>query len=139
MSYNRDWNAFNKDVIEQFRANGGQVPGQQNPLILLTTTGAKSGLPRTTPLNYSTDGDRIIVIASKAASPTHPDWYHNLIAHPEAMVEIGTEEFRVKAKTAEGEERQRLFDAQAALMPFFAEYQQQTTRQIPAIILERID
>ncbi|HEU5100787.1 MAG TPA: nitroreductase/quinone reductase family protein, partial [Roseiflexaceae bacterium] len=79
MSYNRDWNAFNKDVIEQFRANAGQVPGRTYPLILLTTTGAKSGLPRTNPLNYSTDGDRIVVIASKAASPTHPDWYHNLV------------------------------------------------------------
>ena len=138
MSYNRNWNTFNKGVIEQFRANGGQVPGRQHPLILLTTTGAKSGSLRTTPLNYSTDGDRIIVIASKAASPTHPDWYHNLVAHPEAIVEIGAETFPVRAKTAEGEERQRLFDAQAALMPFFAEYQQQTTRQIPLVILERM-
>jgi deazaflavin-dependent oxidoreductase (nitroreductase family) len=139
MSYNRDWQTFNKDVIEQFRAHGGQVPGRQHPVILLTTTGAKSGLPRTTPLNYSSDGDRIIVIASKAAAPTHPDWYHNLRAHPEAIVERGTETFRVQAKTAEGAERQRLFDAQAALMPFFAEYQQQTTREIPVIVLERID
>ncbi|HZB96818.1 MAG TPA: nitroreductase/quinone reductase family protein, partial [Herpetosiphonaceae bacterium] len=73
------------------------------------------------------------------AAPTHPDWYHDLVAHPEAIVEIGAEKFRVKAKTAEGEERQRLYDAQAALMPFFAEYQKQTTRQIPVIILERID
>jgi hypothetical protein len=73
MSQKRDWNAFNKDVIEQFRANGGQVPGREHPLILLTTTGAKSGLPRINPLNYSTDGDRIIVIASKGGSPTHPD------------------------------------------------------------------
>ena len=139
MSSNRDWNAFNKDVIEQFRANGGRVPGREHPLILLTTTGAKSGLPRTSPLNYSTDGDRIIVIASKAASPTHPDWYRNLMAHPEALVERGAETFRVKAKTAEGEQRQRLFDAQAALMPFFAEYQKQTPREIPVVILERID
>ena len=138
MSWNRDWNAFNKDVIEQFRANGGQVPGRKYPVILLTTTGAKSGLPRTTPLNYSTDGDRIVVIASKAASPTHPDWYHNLLANPEAIIEIGTQKFRVRATVAEGEERERLFNAQAALMPFFAEYQQQTTRQIPVIIFERI-
>jgi deazaflavin-dependent oxidoreductase (nitroreductase family) len=138
MSYNRDWNAFNKDVIVQFRANGGRVPGRQHPLILLTTTGAKSGLPRTTPLNYSIDGDRIIVIASKAASPTHPDWYHNLVANPEAIIERGTEKFPVSAKIAEGEERERLFNAQAALMPFFAEYQQSTTRQIPVIIFERI-
>jgi deazaflavin-dependent oxidoreductase (nitroreductase family) len=139
MSYNRDWDAFNKDVIVQFRANAGQVPDRKYPLILLTTTGAKSGLPRITPLNYSTDGDRIIVIASKAASPTHPDWYHNLVAHPEAVIEIGAEKFPVRAQIAEGQERERLFDAQAALMPFFAEYQQRTTRQIPVIIFERIE
>jgi deazaflavin-dependent oxidoreductase (nitroreductase family) len=138
MSYNRDWNAFNKDVIVEFRANGGQVPGRKYPVILLTTTGAKSGLPRTTPLNYSTDGDRIVVIASKAAAPTHPDWYHNLVAHPEAIVEIGNQKFPVRATIATGQERERLFNAQAALMPFFAEYQQQTTRQIPVIIFERI-
>ena len=138
MSYNRDWDAFNRDVIVEFRANGGEVAGRKYPLILLTTTGAKSGLPRTNPLNYSTDGDRIIVIASKAAAPTHPDWYHNLVAHPEAMIEIGSEKFPVRARAAEGEERERLFNAQAALMPFFAEYQQTTARQIPVIIFERV-
>jgi len=138
MSWNRDWNAFNKDVIEQFRANGGRVPGRKYPVILLTTTGAKTGSPRTTPLNYSIDGERIVVIASKAASPRHPDWYHNLVVNPEAIVEIGTEKFSVRATLAEGQERERLFNAQAALMPFFAEYQRQTARQIPVIILERI-
>ena len=138
MSYDRDRDAFNKGVVAQFRANAGQVPGRQHPLILLTTIGARSGLPRTTPLSYSTDGDRIVVIASKAASPTHPDWYHNLVAHPEAVIEIGAERFPVRARIAEGAERQRLFDAQAALMPFFAEYQRQTTRQIPVIVFERI-
>jgi len=137
MTYNRDWDAFNRDVIIEFRANGGQVAGRKYPLILLTTTGAKSGLPRTTPLNYSIDGDRVIVIASKAAAPTHPDWYHNLVAHPEATIELGAEKFAVRARVAEGAERERLFDAQAALMPFFAEYQQQTARQIPVIIFER--
>jgi deazaflavin-dependent oxidoreductase (nitroreductase family) len=138
MSWDRDWEAFNKGVVEQFRAHGGQVPGRKYPLILLTTIGAKTGLPRTTPLNYSRDGDRIIVIASKAASPTHPDWYYNLLAHPEAIIEIGTEKFPVRATIAEGEERERLFNAQAVLMPFFAEYQRQTTRRIPVIIFERI-
>jgi len=138
MAWDRDWNAFNKEVIEQFRAHDGHVPGRKYPVILLTTTGAKSGLPRTTPLNYSLDGDRIVVIASKAASPTHPDWYHNLMANPEATIEIGAETFPVRARIAAGEERERLFNAQAALMPFFAEYQQQTTRQIPVIIFERI-
>ena len=138
MAWDRDWNAFNKDVIEQFRAHDGHVPGRKYPVILLTTTGAKSGLPRTTPLNYSLDGDRIVVIASKAASPTHPDWYHNLMANPEATIEIGAETFPVRARIAAGEEREHLFNAQAALMPFFAEYQQQTTRQIPVIVFERI-
>ena len=138
MSYNRDWDAFNRDVIVEFRANSGHIPGRKYPLILLTTTGAKSGLPRTTPLNYSIDGDRIIVIASKAAAPTHPDWYHNLVAHPEAIIELGAERFPVRAQVAEGQERERLFNAQAALMPFFAEYQQQTARRIPVIIFERM-
>src|SRR3954462_5073736 len=128
-----DWNENNRAVIEEFRANGGK-----DGIILLTTTGAKSGLPRINPLCYTTDGDRVIVIASKAASPTHPDWYHNLVAHPKAIIEIGSAKFPVRARTAEGEERARLFNAQAALMPFFAEYQQQTARQIPVVIFERI-
>jgi deazaflavin-dependent oxidoreductase (nitroreductase family) len=138
MSNTIDWNARNRDVITEFRANGGKVGDGTNKLILLTTTGAKSGLLRVNPLNYSIDGDRIILIASKGAAPTNPDWYHNLVAHPEATVEIGTEKFQVRASVAEGQERQRLYDQQAALMPFFAKYQQQTTRQIPVIILERI-
>jgi deazaflavin-dependent oxidoreductase (nitroreductase family) len=106
--------------------------------MLLTTTGAKSGLTRVNPLNYSTDGDRIIVIASKGGSSTHPDWYHNLMAHPEVIVEVGTERFPARARVAEGEERTRLFNAQAAQMPYFAEYQRKTPRQIPVIVLERI-
>ncbi|MGN6359865.1 MAG: nitroreductase/quinone reductase family protein, partial [Thermomicrobiales bacterium] len=79
------WQRTNDPVIAEFRANGGQVGGRYTgrPILLLTTTGAKSGLPRITPLNYSTDGDRFVVIASKGGSPTHPDWYHNLVANPE--------------------------------------------------------
>jgi deazaflavin-dependent oxidoreductase (nitroreductase family) len=138
MSNKIDWNARNRNVITEFRANGGKVGDGTNKLILLTTTGAKSGLLRVNPLNYSIDGDRIILIASKGAAPTNPDWYHNLVAHPEVTVEIGTEKIQMRASIAEGEERQRLYDQQAALMPFFAKYQQQTTRQIPVIILERI-
>jgi deazaflavin-dependent oxidoreductase (nitroreductase family) len=138
MSNKIDWNARNRDVITEFRANGGKVGDGTNKLILLTTTGAKSGLLRINPLNYSIDGDRIILIASKGAAPTNPDWYHNLVAHPEVTVEIGTEKIQMRASVAQGEERQRLYDQQAALMPFFAKYQQQTTRQIPVIILERI-
>src|SRR5436853_7804838 len=91
MSNNRDWNEHNHTVIDQFRANGGKVGDGSVPHILLTTTGVKSGLTRVNPLNYSTDGERIIVIASKGGSPTHPDWYYNLVAHPEVIVEVGAE------------------------------------------------
>ena len=138
MAWHRDWQAFNPAVIEQCRAHGGHVPGRQDPVLVLTTTGATSGVPRTTPLKYSLDGDRIVVIASKAASPTHPDWDHHLVANPQATVEIGTETFPVCATIAAGEERARLFNAQAALMPLFADYQQQPTRQIPVMVFERM-
>jgi deazaflavin-dependent oxidoreductase (nitroreductase family) len=132
-------NDFNRQVIEEFRANGGKVGGPfaGSPMLLLTTTGAKSGQPRTTPLVYTTDGDRIVVIASKGGAPTNPDWYRNLVANPVATVERGGETFQVRAVITEGEERQRLFDQQAALMPGFAEYQKKTTRQIPVVVLER--
>jgi deazaflavin-dependent oxidoreductase (nitroreductase family) len=133
-------NDFNQNVIEEFRANGGKVGGPfaGSPMLLLTTTGAKSGRPRTTPLVYTNDGDRIVIIASKGGAPTSPDWYHNLRANPVATVEMGTEKFQVRASQVEGAERQRLYDAQAALMPGFAEYQKKTTRQIPVLVLERI-
>jgi len=137
----RDWHAFNEGVVEHFRANGGVGPGRwaQRPLLLLTTVGAKTGLPRTTPLIYSRDGDRLVVIASKGGEPTHPDWYHNLLAHPEATVEVGSETFPVRAEVAAGAERRRLFDQQAALMPFFAEYERTTAREIPVVVLTRGD
>src|SRR5690606_15146867 len=109
----RDWNTRNRKVIEQFRANGGKVGDGRAPHILLTTTGAKSGLTRVNPLNYSVDGDRIVVIASKGGAPSHPDWYHNLVAHPEVIVEVGTERFPARASVAQGEERERLYNAQA--------------------------
>jgi deazaflavin-dependent oxidoreductase (nitroreductase family) len=134
MAETRDWQGENRKVIEDFRAEGGK-----DGLILVTMTGARSGLPRTIPLLYSTDGDRLFVIASKGGSPTHPDWYHNLVANPLATIEEGTEKFPVRAVVAEGEERQRLFDKQAARWPFFAEYQKNTRRQIPVIIFERVD
>jgi deazaflavin-dependent oxidoreductase (nitroreductase family) len=137
----RDWHAFNDGIVEQFRANGGAVPGRwaDRPLLLLTTTGARSGLPRVTPLIYTRDGDRLVIIASKGGEPTNPDWYHNLLAHPEATVEVGGETFPVRAEVAQGAERRRLFDQQAAQMPFFAEYERSTPRTIPVVVLTRID
>jgi len=108
-------------------------------MLLLTTTGARSGQSRTTPLVYTTDGDRIVIIASKAGAPTNPDWYHNLVANQTATIEVGAEKFQARATVAEGVERERLYNQQAEQMPGFAEYQKKTTRQIPVVILERAD
>jgi deazaflavin-dependent oxidoreductase (nitroreductase family) len=132
-------NVFNQTVITEFRANNGKVGGQfaNIPLLLLATTGAKSGQPRINPLAYTTDGDRIIILASKAGAPTNPDWYHNLIANPTVTVEIGNERFQAQATMAQGQERERLYAQVLERLPWFADYQQKTSRQIPIIILER--
>ncbi len=134
-------NDFNQQVIKEFRANQGKVGGQMAnmPMLLLTTTGAKSGRTITKPLVYTKDGDRIVVIASFAGGPKSPPWYHNLVANPEATVEVGSERFRVRATVTTSEERQRLYNRQAEQMPIFADYQKKTTRQIPVIVLTRID
>ena len=133
-------NDFNQRVISEFRANQGQVSGQLAgmPLLLLTTTGAKSGRAITKPLAYTRDGDRIVVIASFAGAPKSPPWYHNLVANPVATVELGNDSFQVRATVTAGEERQRLYDRQAEKMPIFSEYQKKTTRQIPVVVLERV-
>ena len=134
-----DYNEFNRQLIEEFRANKGKVGGMFSgaPLLLLTTTGAKSGQPRVAPLAYTTDNGRWVVIASKGGAPTHPDWFFNLRANPEVRVEVGTESFPARATITKGAERQRLFDQMAAQMPNFAEYQRNTTRRLPVIVLER--
>ena len=134
-------NDFNQGVISEFRANQGKVGGQlaNMPVLLLTMTGAKSGRTLTRPLVYTTDGDRIVVIASFAGAPNNPSWYHNLVANPVVTVELGSERFRVRAAVTAGEERQRLFNRQAEQMPIFADYQKKTTRQIPVLVLKRID
>ena len=130
---------FNKQIIEEFRANGGETFGmfKGRPLLLLTTTGAKSGEARTTPLVYSSDGEKVVIIASMGGAPKHPAWYLNLAANPRVTVELGTEKFEATASTAEGAERDRLYAQQAAMMPAFNEYQQKTTRRIPVVVLER--
>ncbi|MFN8459896.1 MAG: nitroreductase family deazaflavin-dependent oxidoreductase [Anaerolineae bacterium] len=135
------FNDFNKAIIAEFRANEGQVGGQfaNTPLLLLSTIGAKSGQTRTNPLAYTRDGDHLIVMASKGGAPTHPDWYYNIKANPTVTVELGREQFQARAVVAEGVERERLFTQMATAMPGFADYQRQTERQIPVVILERID
>lgn len=134
-----DFNDWNRAIIEEFRANGGKVGGQfaGAPMLLLHTTGAKSGQQRINPLVYSTDGDRMVIIASKGGAPTNPDWYYNLVANPSVKLEVGTEQFEARATVPSGEERTRLFEQMAARMPGFAEYQRNTTRVIPVVVLER--
>ena len=130
---------FNQKIIEEFRANGGKVgkPFEGMPMILVTMKGAKSGKAYTMPLVYSKDGDRFVIIASMAGAPNNPDWYHNIKANPEVTLEIGTERFQAKATITSGEERERLFNAQAAIMPIFNDYRKKTSREIPVIALER--
>jgi len=134
------YNDFNEKIIAEFRANGGVVGGQfaGAPLLLLTTTGAKSGQPRTMPLVYNMDSDHYVIVASKAGAPTNPDWYHNLVANPTVTLEVGTEKFQAQASVAGEPERERLYNQVATKMPGFAEYQRNTTRVIPVVVLERI-
>jgi len=130
---------YNRQVIEEFRANGGKVggPWEHTPLLLLTTTGAKSGERRITPMGYMPDGDRLIVFASAGGAPTHPGWYHNLLAHPEVTVEVGTETFDALAAVTEDSQRDRLWTKGVKLYPSLAEHQAKTTRQTPVIALSR--
>ena len=128
---------YNAKVIEEFRANEGRVGGtfQGMPLLLLHHTGAKSGSRRINPLAYLRDGDRYVVFASRGGSPTNPAWYHNLSAHPQASIEVGTHAFEVDASEAAGEERERLFRTQVERVPQFGEYERRSGRRIPVMVL----
>ena len=133
---------MNKGVIEEFRSNGGVCSGwlEGAPVILLTMTGAKSGRELCSPLVYSTDGDDVVIIASKGGAPEHPNWYHNLVANPQVTVEIGTDKWDATAVLTEGDERARLYAAQAALMDNFNDYEKSATehgRVIPVFRLVR--
>lgn len=134
MSEMRDWN---NRIIEEFRANGGRVGGQFEgvPMLLLHTTGARSGEERVNPMMFlDLDGHRY-VFASKAGADTHPDWYHNLVAHPGVTVEAGTDTYPATAVPVAGADRDRVYAEQARRYPGFAEYQQKTTRVIPVVEL----
>jgi deazaflavin-dependent oxidoreductase (nitroreductase family) len=132
---------YNKQVIEEFRANGGKVGGDFEgfPLVLVHHTGAKSGTARVNPLAYQRlDDDTVVVFASKGGAPSHPDWYYNLVANPDTRVELGDDTYDVTARVATGEERDRIWEAQKKAFPNFAEYE--TTagdREIPVVVLER--
>jgi len=133
-------NDRNRAIIEEFRANGGKVGGPfaGRTLLLLHTVGAKSGQERINPVACVTDGDRLVIIASKGGAPTNPDWYYNLLAHPQVTVELGTERFQARAEVAPEPERTRLYARMVSVMPGFAEYQQKTERVIPVVVLTRV-
>jgi len=128
-----DWNA---KVIDEFRSNEGKVASfARQPLLLLTHHGAKTGSARTNPLAYFRDGDDYVIVASKGGAPTNPDWYHNLLAHPDATIEVGTDELAVTARPADEQERERLWALITSANPAFAEYETKTERRIPVVIL----
>ncbi len=132
---------FNQAVIDEFRANGGKVGGYfaGANMLLLHTIGAKSGQPRTNPMVYVSDGDHIVVIASKGGDDSNPDWYYNLLANPTVTVELGNEKFQARATAVTEEpERSRLYAKMVEHRQGFAEYEQKTTRKIPAVVLERV-
>jgi deazaflavin-dependent oxidoreductase (nitroreductase family) len=130
---------FNKNLVQEFRANGGKVGGQfaGADLLLLTTTGAKSGEPRLAPLAYFTVDDKMIIIGSKAGADTNPDWVHNLRANPGAHIEIGTDAYDVVSRELPRDERDEIFDKVVAVAPGFGEYQAKTSRIIPLFELTR--
>jgi len=131
-----DWN---KAIIEEFRANKGKVGGQFEGanLLLLHTKGAKSGLERVNPMMYFMDDDRYVVIASKGGADTNPDWYHNLLAHPEVTVELGTEQFPAAATVPSEPERTKLYEKMEAISSAFTDYKHKTSRVIPVVTLTR--
>jgi deazaflavin-dependent oxidoreductase (nitroreductase family) len=134
-----EMNDWNQQVIAEFRENGGKVGGpfEGAPMVLVHHRGARTGTERTTPLMYLHDGDDIVIFASKAGAPDNPDWFHNLRANPETTVEVGTETVAVRARVAEGGERDDLWSRQKAAYPQFQGYEDATDRVIPVVVLER--
>jgi deazaflavin-dependent oxidoreductase (nitroreductase family) len=137
-----DYERFTRMLIEDMRAHNGEVtngPMAGRPLMLLTTTGAKTGKERSTIVTYTRDGDRYVIAASKSGAPTNPAWFHNLRANPEVTAEAGGEKFRARATVTSGAERDRLWDQHAEQRPEFRDYPNKTDRVIPMILLDRVD
>jgi deazaflavin-dependent oxidoreductase (nitroreductase family) len=132
-----DVKAYNRKLIEEFRANGGALAGRA--IVLLTTTGARTGQPRTTPMMYVPDGDRLLVIASNAGAPRHPDWYRNLVANPRVTVEVDGQTYPATAVVLAGDERDRRWESITNQYPFFVEHQSRIARLIPVVALVRRD
>ena len=132
-----DWNA---SIIEEFRANGGKVGGpfEGRTLLLLHSTGARTGHERVNPLAYRKEGDTYFVFASKGGAPDNPDWYHNLLANPETEIEVGTDTIKVRARDTKGQERDEVWGRQIVEFPAFGDYENKTTRTIPVVALEPV-
>lgn len=131
---------FNRNLVADLRANRGKAtsgPFQGRDVLILTTKGAKSGEVRETPIVYTRDGDRYVIVASKGGAPTNPHWFHNLKAHPEVTVEVGGEKFKARASVMDDEEYERLYQHHASINPQFHEYRTKTTRKIPVVVLEK--
>ena len=135
-----DYADFTRQLMADIREHGQPISGPMagRPLMILTTTGARSGEPRSSVVTFTRDGDRYVIAASKSGAPTNPAWYYNLLANPTATVEMGREEFRVSATVAEGSERERLWDQHATERPEFRDYPNKTSRVIPVIVLDRL-
>ncbi len=131
-----DWQERNKQVIEEFRANGGKVEGW-GPLILLTTTGAKTGQERIIPLMLVPYKNGVLAVASKGGAPKNPEWFTNVLAHPDVKVEVGTETYETKARVLHGSEREQAFKKAIEVFPNYEKYQETAPREIPVIMLER--
>ena len=140
-----EFDEMNREVLAEFRANAGVVDTaaggyfKGKPVLVLHTTGARTGRERETPLMYLDEGDDRYVFASKGGAPNHPDWYHNLKGNPDVTVDVGTESYPATARVITGPERDRIYAAQVAAFPQFGDYEQKTTRQIPVVVLERVD
>jgi deazaflavin-dependent oxidoreductase (nitroreductase family) len=129
---------FNRTIIEEFRANGGLVGGpfEGAPILILHSTGARSGEERVHPLVYRSLERGYAIFASKAGADTHPAWYHNIVANPDVTIEVGTETKRARARVLEGAERAKVWEDQKRIMPNFAEYEANTAREIPVVVLD---
>ncbi|GAC1653258.1 MAG: nitroreductase family deazaflavin-dependent oxidoreductase [Candidatus Dormibacteraceae bacterium] len=136
-----NFNEFNVNLIADMRANEGRPtsgPFLGRPVLILTTTGARTGEQRETPLVYFGEGDELQIIASQGGAPSHPAWYHNLVANPKVTVEVNGDRYEAEAVVPTGAEREHRYAAQAQVMPTFAEYQTKTSREIPVVVLKRV-
>src|SRR5271170_1526720 len=138
MPTDEEFLAMNQEVIREFRTHDGVVTQPTFPIVLLTTTGARTGRRTTSPVGFGVDADRVFVVGSKAGGPSHPAWFHNLRANPSVTVELGGESYQARAVITQGAERDRLYGLIAAQVPEFGEHEKSTDRTFPVVVLEGV-